>query len=69
LFVAPLTTPYGYYNNIPLFADPEFFAGIFCLPNLETVWPQTINRQYQQIKFLDILKVSTEQVKVIETQK
>ncbi len=58
LFVSPLTKPYNYYNNIPLFAEPEFFAGIFCLPHLETVWPQTIKEKHIEHNFIEILKIS-----------
>ena len=62
IFACPLTSPYNYYNNIPMFADPEFFAGIFCLPAIETVWPQTIKDKYIENNFLDILKISTTKV-------
>lgn len=60
IFVCPLTKPYNYYENIPLFAEPEFFAGIFCLPLLETVWPQTTQSKYiENNNCIDILKTST----------
>jgi len=59
LFVCPLTKPYNFYEGIPLYAEPEFFAGIFCLPRLETIWPQTIKDKYIENNFIDILKIST----------
>lgn len=59
MFVAPLVKPYIYSNDIPLYADPHFFAGLFTLPLIEAEWPHTTEGKYLKFDYEEILKVST----------
>ena len=60
LFIAPLTKPYITFNNeLNLFADPMFYAGVFNLPLVESEWDETIERKYINFDFFEILKLSS----------
>jgi hypothetical protein len=59
LFVAPLIKPYMHHNEVPMFAEPHFFAGIYTLPLIEAEWPNTTNSKYINYDFEEILRIST----------
>ena len=62
LFVSPLVNPFSSHKNIPLFAEPHFFAGIFTLPIIEAEWPDTIKGKYVNFDFSEILRKSTSKI-------
>ncbi len=59
LFVAPLVNPFIVHINIPIFAEPHFFMGIFTLPLIEAEWPETIKGKYVNYEFGEVLRKST----------
>lgn len=60
LFIAPLVKPYFIYNKeYSLFADPLFYAGIFSLPNVESEWSETIERNFVKFDLMKILEDSS----------
>ena len=59
LFIAPLCKPYTYYKNIPIFAEPYFYAGIFTLPIIEAEWPEILKNEHVIFNYSDILKLSS----------
>jgi len=59
LFLAPLVNPYIVDKEIPLFAEPHFFAGIFTLPQIEAEWPETVKGKYLSFDLVEILRKST----------
>ena len=61
LFVSPLVNPFSIHKNIPLFAEPHFFAGIFTLPIIEAEWPDTIKGKYVNFDLSEVLRKSTSQ--------
>jgi hypothetical protein len=56
MFMCPLINPYTHISNYPIYADPEFYAGIFNLPVVETEWPETANEKYIKFDLFEILK-------------
>ena len=61
LFTCPLANPYCYEGenkDKPVFADPEMFLGLFCLPVIETEWPETVDREHVNFDLLEILSKS-----------
>ena len=73
LFMSPLTEPFaftkGRYENsetgqmdivqVPIFAEPYFFLGVFTLPLIESEWPESIKRKYVEFNLEEILIKST----------
>jgi hypothetical protein len=60
LFMAPLVKPYIIdNNNIPIFAEPYFYAGIFTLPLIEAEWPETLKGKYINYNLSDVLRISS----------
>jgi hypothetical protein len=59
LFLAPLVNPYIVDREMPIFAEPHFFAGIFTLPQIEAEWPQTVKGKYISFDCVEILRKST----------
>ena len=73
LLMAPLTEPFAYTKEkvenkekgeseiiqIPIFAEPYFFLGVFTLPLIESEWPESIKRKYVQFDLEEILVKST----------
>jgi hypothetical protein len=60
IFMAPLYKPYIYdNNNIPIFAEPYFYAGIFTLPLIEAEWPATLNGNYIKFDLAEVLRISS----------
>ena len=59
LFIAPLCKPYTMYNNIPIFVEPYFYAGIFTLPEIEAEWPHILKADHVIFNYSDILKLSS----------
>lgn len=59
LFVAPLIKPYMHYKDVPMYAEPHFFAGLYTLPLIEAEWPNTTENKYITYDFEEILKTST----------
>ena len=54
MFMCPIVSPYGHISGHPLYAEPEFYAGIFNLPFVETEWPETASDKF--MKF-DLFKI------------
>ena len=73
LFMAPLTEPFAFTKGknenpetgqfdtvqVPIFAEPYFFLGVFTLPLIESEWPESIKRKYVEFNLEDILINST----------
>ena len=73
LFMAPLTEPFAFIKGknenpetgefdtvqVPIFAEPYFFLGVFTLPLIESEWPESIKRKYVEFNLEDILINST----------
>lgn len=58
LFVAPLVRPYiTYKNEMPIFPDPLFYAGVFTLPVIDSEWDETIERSNVEFDLFKILQV------------
>lgn len=60
IFLAPLVRPYFVYQNeLDLYADPMFYAGIFNLPYIEAEWDETVVRKFVSLDLLKVLKTSS----------
>lgn len=59
LFIAPLINPFVYQQNVPLYAEPHYFMGLYTLPRVEAHWPDTVNGEYVKFNLPDILNKST----------
>lgn len=59
LFITPLTNPYTIYKDIPIFAEPYFYAGVFILPKIENDWPECLKSEFIQFNLSEILKISS----------
>ena len=56
MFMCPIVSPYAHISGHPLYAEPEFYAGIFNLPIVETEWPETASDKYIKFDLFNILK-------------
>ena len=68
MFMCPLINPYTHISNFPIYADPEFYAGIFNLPIVETEWPETANEKYVKFELFDILKTCASDDSIIKEE-
>ena len=63
LFIAPLVNPFYLFkdkgNEIPIFADPMYYAGVFTLPEIESEWDETIERKRVEFDLLKVLEKSS----------
>ena len=51
IFITPVVRPYhNFKNEIGLFADPLFYAGVFSLPQIDSEWDETIILELKSIQ-------------------
>lgn len=57
LFIAPLIKPYYKFNNeLLLYPDPMFYAGIFNFPLIDAKWSETIERDFVKFNLIELLE-------------